>query len=243
MSFDQVNFLENSTKIPINEIQRILKANSYKNMGNNRANTFNMNSNCSVYALQEEKINNLKGGKVTVNRVFIKGDILEYEKTGWLMYNDVEFCMMCCEAFNLYRGSIKLHCYACGNIFCSSCIQEKATIIEIDDIGPQNCCTLCYWGQECVLAVNNFIIDTVAESIIEQPSSQIEEEETVIIRERDSMEAFQAEVIQRLDQQGILTSTSDNRNHVLSSKDSIMTLINNKGNTFINAGNSYLSCV
>lgn len=89
---------------------------------------------------------------------------------GWVLPIDVDNCVVCSKGFGFLTH--KKHCYACGNVVCSSCSDQKAIVESIESIGPQRVCTLCHWGQEVV---------TPHHYLTEEESHTLDEDEFHII--------------------------------------------------------------
>lgn len=102
----------------------------------------------------------LCGNQITIHRVFVRTlDSEEYFKLGWVLKTDVNNCMICTKALTKESGMLdfldwsakdaeKKHCFACGNIVCSSCSNSGTTVVrEILKLGAVTVCTQCSWGQ------------------------------------------------------------------------------------------------
>jgi hypothetical protein len=124
----------------------------------------------------------LKGGtKKTVHRVFIQSnDSGSYCKTGWIVRDDLDSCMICSKSlndipassFSLFRtgsktASNKKHCRACGNIICEDCSGTKAIVYPMVEC-PSRVCILCNYGQFPVDPIPN---DTLGVSLFSHGSS------------------------------------------------------------------------
>jgi hypothetical protein len=79
-------------------------------------------------------------------RVFVESDdMADYVGVGWVLCDDVDFCMVCSRTFNMLFDP-QLHCHACGNIICSSCA-HGASVHELRKLGLLPVCKFCDWGQ------------------------------------------------------------------------------------------------
>jgi hypothetical protein len=88
---------------------------------------------------------NTKGLQI-VNRVFVGSDDGgNYCNVGWLLNDDITYCMLCKTPFGLL--TYKHHCKACGNVVCESCSADKAYIFELQSLAPLRTCNLCFFGQ------------------------------------------------------------------------------------------------
>jgi hypothetical protein len=125
----------------------------------------------------------LKGGtKKKVHRVFIQSnDSGSYSKTGWIVRDDMDSCMICAKAlnhvptssFSLFSSANKKtvgkknHCRACGNIVCEDCGGTKAIVYPMIEM-PSRVCILCNYGQFPVDPIPN---DTLGVSLFSESSS------------------------------------------------------------------------
>lgn len=102
----------------------------------------------------------LCGNQITIHRVFVRTlDSEEYYKLGWVLKTDVNNCMICTKALTKESSVLdfldwsakdaeKKHCFACGNIVCSTCSRSGTTVVrEILKLGAVTVCTQCSWGQ------------------------------------------------------------------------------------------------
>lgn len=88
----------------------------------------------------------VKNKKVPVRRIFVHSDEGgAYNDVGWILLDDVEYCMLCKRAFGVFAS--KFSCHACGNVFCSQCSSQEAFIFEIQHVGKLRVCDLCCYGQ------------------------------------------------------------------------------------------------
>lgn len=93
--------------------------------------------------------NSLICGEITpLRRLFVRSKRTSEtsDDIGWVLFDDVDRCMTCGHQFGVWKS--KIHCYACGNVVCSSCCNMEAAIEACDQ--PRPGCLLCYWGQETV---------------------------------------------------------------------------------------------
>ena len=99
---------------------------------------------------KDDKIN-LFGNVRFVRRLYIKSDDdCEFEGVGWIINEDINFCMICARQFGLFL--YRHHCRCCGNLVCDSCSPDTAVIFEMQDSGEQRVCVQCFWGQDPVYA-------------------------------------------------------------------------------------------
>eukprot|EP01040_Poterioochromonas_malhamensis_P003187 gene3187-3398_t len=117
--------------------------------------------------IRREGINSELRERVEENsflRVFISSNqCSEYEQmVGWVIKDDIQQCMRCQTEFTVERLSLfhgfgddkkKVHCKACGNIFCSECI-DLAVVEGISLSKEVEVCKTCYWGQSHVQLVS-----------------------------------------------------------------------------------------
>lgn len=117
--------------------------------------------------IRRENINSDLRESVEANaflRVFISSNqCSEYEQmVGWVIKDDIQKCMRCQTEFTFERLSLfhgfgdekkKIHCKACGNIFCSECI-DLAVVEGISLLKEVEVCKTCYWGQSYVQLVS-----------------------------------------------------------------------------------------
>lgn len=70
-----------------------------------------------------------------------------YADVGWMMNEDVNYCLVCTQKFSGKVMSMgkKHHCYACGSIVCHSCSNQKVKIAELPpNYGPKRVCKFCF---------------------------------------------------------------------------------------------------
>lgn len=91
-----------------------------------------------------EEVATLKGATRVVHRLYAQ-QRTGYRGVGWIVDEDIDFCMICCKNFTLFFR--QHHCRACGNIVCDDCSPNYFLIEEMHIFGPQRVCFQCYWGQ------------------------------------------------------------------------------------------------
>ncbi len=91
----------------------------------------------------------VNGNKQYIRRVFIRlPQSIAYRNVGWVLYIDVNTCMVCCKRFlPLVSKRQKFHCKTCGNIVCVNCLTGLVKIKEFHDFGYFHACSNCFWGQ------------------------------------------------------------------------------------------------
>ncbi|KAJ1410186.1 hypothetical protein B484DRAFT_190129 [Ochromonadaceae sp. CCMP2298] len=69
----------------------------------------------------------LFGKKRQVRRVFVESyDTKDYLGVGWVVKEDMEFCMVCSRPFGILSiFDPQTNCRACGNIVCSRCLDTN----------------------------------------------------------------------------------------------------------------------
>ena len=124
---------------------------------------------------EEEGI--VHGKKPRYHRVFVHcHDSGEYAHVGWVLTDDVEFCMSCMKEFTGFFYHAKHHCRACGNVICDVCSEQTEIVDLIEALGPQRVCMQCCYGQSPVNATINIILgNTVITNV--DPNIQREEDE------------------------------------------------------------------
>jgi ankyrin repeat protein len=94
----------------------------------------------------------IQGDELLLRRVFVrKKGFGAYARVGWVVNVDCNYCMIC--SVELPSREERLHCYACGNIVCSACSPETGFVAQLPADGAVRVCSLCYWGQDPVQAV------------------------------------------------------------------------------------------
>ena len=110
---------------------------------------------------KDDKIN-IFGNIRFVRRLYARTDDCEFDGVGWIINEDINFCMICARQFGLFL--YRHHCRCCGNLVCDSCSPDAAVIFEMKDLGEQRVCVQCFWGQDPVYATiggHNFDDDEI----------------------------------------------------------------------------------
>lgn len=141
MSNSHLDLLKTSVIKPLSVLRK--EVNTYKSSSNHQ-------NYGEVYLsdILEELIalDMVKNKKIPARRIFVhsnEGGV--YNEVGWIIYDDIEYCMLCKKAFGVF--STKMSCYACGNVFCAQCCYQEAYIFEIQSLGKLRACDLCCYGQ------------------------------------------------------------------------------------------------
>jgi hypothetical protein len=117
-------------------------------------------NNCTGILQKENVI--ISGKPMVIRRLFIQTiDSGEYGNVGWVLNTDLENCMICAQEFSVFLT--KQHCHGCGNLVCSVCSNEEATVYELEEMGPLRVCNQCFWGQEPVYARYTRLEDSMLE--------------------------------------------------------------------------------
>jgi hypothetical protein len=162
---NQLVFLETVVRENLDAINKQLIRGSRRTAAQHmtQAEQFAQHAEPVVYAMQDERIHFAQAASsgsgrdvgTLVHRIFVNGiDYPEYRTVGWLLYDDVDFCVICNTAFGFF--TYKYYCYACGNIVCHACSPYTVIISELSDAGLKRCCTQCCWGQDEVTAVHTY---------------------------------------------------------------------------------------
>lgn len=100
--------------------------------------------------VEEEKMHLLGKWRIVRRLYCVSNDPMAFEGVGWIIDEDIDFCMVCSKQFGffLYRH----HCRCCGNLVCDPCSPDRVVIQELKELGEQRVCLQCYYGQEVVYA-------------------------------------------------------------------------------------------
>jgi putative lipoic acid-binding regulatory protein len=107
----------------------------------------------------------VQGVPQSFHRVFLcTNDSGSYKDVGWVLFSDISYCMICASDFSDPTSLItKEHCYACGNVICSSCCSCDTIVEEISNCDIVTVCCLCNYGQYHINAIMN---NTYGSSVI-----------------------------------------------------------------------------
>lgn len=113
-------------------------------------------TNSNVFYLDENV--NIFGEQRSIRRLYVRQHGSLFEGVGWIVNEDIDFCMICTRKFGLFL--YRHHCRSCGNIVCDNCSSETAVIFEMRELGEQRVCIQCYWGQDPVHASHSKPLST-----------------------------------------------------------------------------------
>ncbi|MBX9694488.1 MAG: FYVE zinc finger domain-containing protein, partial [Cyanobacteria bacterium] len=104
----------------------------------------------------------INGFRYSYHRVFIQClDSKDYYKTGWILQQDINFCMICNTSFQSFFTTVtRHHCRVCGNIICSTCSNYTATVRCIEELGKVRICRFCYFEQDLLDSYNSLLDGT-----------------------------------------------------------------------------------
>jgi hypothetical protein len=111
----------------------------------------NLQLECRVSAIQKETVIIL-GKRPVVHRIFVEGEHSSNYGVGWILYNDIDNCLICAKPFN--NRNLKRYCWACGNLVCHKCSPSAREVHGIKELGKKRVCNQCNYGQ---VGVQNFI--------------------------------------------------------------------------------------
>jgi hypothetical protein len=159
---DQIQFLEHVVKENLDTINKyLIRANRGASTAMSSSSSSSTaaalsSSEPTVFAVQTETIHfAAKPDGHLVHRIFVSGpDHPTYRTVGWLLYTDVDYCLICNAAFGFF--CYKYYCWSCGNIVCNTCSPHSVLVSEISDLGPKRVCLQCCWGQDVVSAVHMY---------------------------------------------------------------------------------------
>lgn len=108
-------------------------------------------SNSSSITSKElvQEVITLRGLPRTVTRYYVTYSN-GFRGVGWIIDSDIDCCIICNNEFGFFLR--KHHCRSCGNIICHDCSDNFVIIEEMNDLGEQRVCNMCYWGQVGVLS-------------------------------------------------------------------------------------------
>jgi hypothetical protein len=101
-----------------------------------------------------------RGFEIRIRRVFISTyDSRNYSNLGWVITEDINSCMICDTPFQSFsiNNASHHHCRGCGNIVCSKCSNSTAVVDLLDNLGTVRVCSLCYYGQNPVEVLLNYL--------------------------------------------------------------------------------------
>jgi predicted RNA-binding Zn-ribbon protein involved in translation (DUF1610 family) len=149
---NHINFIRKAAGLPVmrikNDIHRYMEA-----VQNAEEHTFKKGYG-DIVGLRAENYS-VKGNIKLYRRVFVESDDSgDYKNVGWIVVSDADSCMVCGTSFANVSGG-KHHCRACGNVVCENCSTGRELVDLIEPLGKVRVCSLCYYGQCPVEAVQN----------------------------------------------------------------------------------------
>lgn len=142
--FAHLKFLKEAAERSFNDLEAEIEARHAAELQK----TENVNDNEVHFVISDIKeetfvVDQKLNSEITIHRVFASSpDGGAYCSIGWVVAKDVDNCMSCLTA--LQPNTIKHHCFACGNVVCSSCYSSEAFVVEIMQLGKVNVCSDCY---------------------------------------------------------------------------------------------------
>lgn len=161
--------------------------------------------------------------QLTVNRkkYFIRRVFLSHHqyKVGWVVDYDLHLCMRCDKDFSWFRGRLKHHCRACGDLCCHDCSPYITEVPYLQEEKGSRVCKKCFGLKSDSPAIIAPIISSLppqqqVSKVIDMPVTQLFNDDT------DTTGTFSSSVRRR--------SIISNRKPYLSSEENLLKKYNDE---------------